>query len=99
MKESQKHYGVTDNPLQRKVWLVKCKNKKIEPKHDHTVKLIITISGVFETFGHRGIDAPTGRIQEEFKWDGLGSDIQEFVKGGIHCFVMRTDEAVPRQFD
>lgn len=66
------------------------------PPEDIELQLKVMVVSHCGGQGHRGQAATESTIREAFVWDNIKADVQEFVRGCIHCIVTRTGEVIPR---
>ena len=79
-----------------KLW--KLKNGRIWiPNEDLELQLKVIVTSHCGSIGHRGIEATRSILKENFAWGTLDQDVEELVKGCLHCLITRSEFLVDRR--
>lgn len=60
------------------------------------LKIQILILSHFGSVGNRRKEAAESMIRQNFKWNGMPSDREAFLKGFLHCITTRSEEVMLR---
>ena len=90
--KKDKRYLLRDNST----GLVMQKGKIWVPDDCPQTKLKILVSAHCGIAGHRGREATMSIVSENYWWDELETDVNEFVNHCLHCLVSRTGKSIPR---
>lgn len=66
------------------------------PEADLELQLKVLVASHYGTIGHRGIEATRSILRENFFWENMDQDVEQLVKGCIHCLLVRSGDIVPR---
>ncbi len=73
--------------IDNKIWI---------PTEASEMQLILIVIAHTGTAGHRGVDATLDILKQSYHWKYMHYDVQEFLKGCLHCVDTRTGERIPR---
>ncbi|CAM9761861.1 unnamed protein product, partial [Sphacelaria rigidula] len=65
------------------------------PSSDKQLQVRLVICAQMRDAGHRGVTATLVRLQEFCVWQGVETNVREFVRQCLHCADSRADDVVP----
>lgn len=66
------------------------------PESDLELQLKIIVTCHCGVIGHRGTDATSSILKENFHWQTMDKDVRKFVQQCLHCMITRTGKLIPR---
>lgn len=92
-RHGERSKGLLLNPLNNlwemdgRIWI---------PESDLNLQLKILVASHCGSIGHRGQDGTRSILKENFFWNGMAKDVEQLVKGCLHCLITRSGDIIPR---